>query len=110
METFSILKIFKNLEAIKLDYHDTDFVGSVSNIESLFLLQTALENLNNLCSNFLHLLIFCLCRTSKVKNKGPKDIMAVEDMNGEVRFSAHLPYPNNLSRSRRNHLNLSESS
>ncbi|XP_063730467.1 inhibitor of nuclear factor kappa-B kinase subunit alpha-like isoform X2 [Eleginops maclovinus] len=36
--------------------------------------------------------------TSKVKNKGPKDIIAVEDMNGEVRFSAHLPYPNNLSR------------
>ncbi|XP_008320241.1 inhibitor of nuclear factor kappa-B kinase subunit alpha isoform X2 [Cynoglossus semilaevis] len=36
--------------------------------------------------------------TSKVKNKGPNDIMAVEDMNGEVRFSAHLPYPNNLSR------------
>uniref|UniRef100_A0A8C5BQI5 Inhibitor of nuclear factor kappa-B kinase subunit alpha n=1 Tax=Gadus morhua TaxID=8049 RepID=A0A8C5BQI5_GADMO len=36
--------------------------------------------------------------TSKVKNKGPKDIMAVEDMNGEVRFSTHLPYPNNLSR------------
>uniref|UniRef100_A0A3P8VNQ5 Inhibitor of nuclear factor kappa-B kinase subunit alpha n=1 Tax=Cynoglossus semilaevis TaxID=244447 RepID=A0A3P8VNQ5_CYNSE len=25
--------------------------------------------------------------TSKVKNKGPNDIMAVEDMNGEVRFS-----------------------
>ncbi|KAM8858553.1 inhibitor of nuclear factor kappa-B kinase subunit alpha-like isoform 1-T1 [Spinachia spinachia] len=36
--------------------------------------------------------------TSKVKNKGPNDIMAVEDMNGEVRFSTHLPYPNNLSR------------
>lgn len=36
--------------------------------------------------------------TSKVKNKGSKDIMAIEDMNGEVRFSAHLPYPNNLSR------------
>ncbi|XP_032397043.1 inhibitor of nuclear factor kappa-B kinase subunit alpha isoform X2 [Etheostoma spectabile] len=36
--------------------------------------------------------------TSKVKNKGLKDIMAVEDMNGEVRFSPHLPYPNNLSR------------
>ncbi|XP_011601695.1 inhibitor of nuclear factor kappa-B kinase subunit alpha-like isoform X1 [Takifugu rubripes] len=36
--------------------------------------------------------------TSKVKNKGPKDIMATEDMNGEVRFSAHLHYPNNLSR------------
>ncbi|KAM6922156.1 inhibitor of nuclear factor kappa-B kinase subunit alpha-like isoform 2-T2 [Lycodopsis pacificus] len=36
--------------------------------------------------------------TSKVKNKGPKDIMAVEDMNGEVRFSTHLPYPNNVSR------------
>ncbi|XP_062257177.1 inhibitor of nuclear factor kappa-B kinase subunit alpha-like [Platichthys flesus] len=36
--------------------------------------------------------------TSKVKNKGPNDIMAVEDMNGEVRFSAQLPYPNNLSR------------
>ncbi|CAG6017366.1 inhibitor of nuclear factor kappa-B kinase subunit alpha-like isoform 2-T2 [Menidia menidia] len=36
--------------------------------------------------------------TCKVKNKGPKDIMAVEDMNGEVRFSSHLPYPNNLSR------------
>uniref|UniRef100_G3NU66 Inhibitor of nuclear factor kappa-B kinase subunit alpha n=1 Tax=Gasterosteus aculeatus aculeatus TaxID=481459 RepID=G3NU66_GASAC len=36
--------------------------------------------------------------TSKVKNKGPKDIVAVEDMNGEVRFSTHLPYPNNVSR------------
>uniref|UniRef100_A0A673MCE5 Inhibitor of nuclear factor kappa-B kinase subunit alpha n=1 Tax=Sinocyclocheilus rhinocerous TaxID=307959 RepID=A0A673MCE5_9TELE len=36
--------------------------------------------------------------TSKVRNKGAKDIMAVEDMNGEVRFSTHLPYPNNLSR------------
>uniref|UniRef100_A0A8C2JNG7 Inhibitor of nuclear factor kappa-B kinase subunit alpha n=1 Tax=Cyprinus carpio TaxID=7962 RepID=A0A8C2JNG7_CYPCA len=34
----------------------------------------------------------------KVRNKGPKDIMAVEDMNGEVRFSTHLPYPNNMSR------------
>lgn len=41
--------------------------------------------------------VFCF-RTSKVKNKGPKDIMATEDMNGEVRFSAHLHYPNNLSR------------
>ncbi|XP_076019499.1 inhibitor of nuclear factor kappa-B kinase subunit alpha-like isoform X2 [Genypterus blacodes] len=36
--------------------------------------------------------------TSKVKSKGTKDIMAIEDMNGEVRFSTHLPYPNNLSR------------
>lgn len=36
--------------------------------------------------------------TSKVRNKGAKDIMAVEDMNGEVRFSTHLPYPNNMSR------------
>ncbi|XP_072247174.1 inhibitor of nuclear factor kappa-B kinase subunit alpha-like isoform X2 [Leuresthes tenuis] len=36
--------------------------------------------------------------TSKVKSKGLKDIVAVEDMNGEVRFSSHLPYPNNLSR------------
>ncbi|XP_061809812.1 inhibitor of nuclear factor kappa-B kinase subunit alpha-like isoform X2 [Nerophis lumbriciformis] len=36
--------------------------------------------------------------TSKVKSKGAKDIMAVEDMNGEVRFSTHLPYPNNLSK------------
>ncbi|KAF6731552.1 Inhibitor of nuclear factor kappa-B kinase subunit alpha [Oryzias melastigma] len=36
--------------------------------------------------------------TSKVKNKGPKDIMAFEDMNGEVHFSARLPYPNSLSR------------
>ncbi|XP_077585580.1 inhibitor of nuclear factor kappa-B kinase subunit alpha-like [Stigmatopora nigra] len=36
--------------------------------------------------------------TNQVKNKGAKDIMAVEDMNGEVRFSTHLPYPNNLSR------------
>uniref|UniRef100_A0A6Q2WS94 Inhibitor of nuclear factor kappa-B kinase subunit alpha n=1 Tax=Esox lucius TaxID=8010 RepID=A0A6Q2WS94_ESOLU len=33
----------------------------------------------------------------KVRNKGPKDIMAVEELNGEVRFSTHLPYPNNLS-------------
>lgn len=39
-----------------------------------------------------------LHRASKVKNKGPKDIMAVEELNGEVRFSTHLPYPNNLSR------------
>ncbi|KAM4729435.1 inhibitor of nuclear factor kappa-B kinase subunit alpha-like isoform 1-T2 [Anableps anableps] len=35
---------------------------------------------------------------NKVKNKGPKDIMAVEDMNGEIRFSAQLSYPNNLSK------------
>uniref|UniRef100_A0A8C4GFT2 Inhibitor of nuclear factor kappa-B kinase subunit alpha n=1 Tax=Dicentrarchus labrax TaxID=13489 RepID=A0A8C4GFT2_DICLA len=35
---------------------------------------------------------------SKVRNKGPKDIMAVEEQNGEVKFSTHLPYPNNLSR------------
>ncbi|XP_077407185.1 inhibitor of nuclear factor kappa-B kinase subunit alpha-like isoform X2 [Vanacampus margaritifer] len=35
---------------------------------------------------------------SKVRNKGPKDIMAVEEANGDVRFSTHLPYPNNLSR------------
>ncbi|MBN3294933.1 IKKA kinase, partial [Amia calva] len=36
--------------------------------------------------------------TNKVRNKGPMDIMAVEEMNGEVKFSTHLPYPNNLSR------------
>ncbi|MFT7807156.1 inhibitor of nuclear factor kappa-B kinase subunit alpha [Arapaima gigas] len=36
--------------------------------------------------------------TSKVRNKGPKDIMALEELNGEVKFSTHLPYPNNLSR------------
>uniref|UniRef100_A0AAQ5XQM3 Inhibitor of nuclear factor kappa-B kinase subunit alpha n=1 Tax=Amphiprion ocellaris TaxID=80972 RepID=A0AAQ5XQM3_AMPOC len=35
---------------------------------------------------------------SEVKNKGPKDIMATAELNGEVRFSKHLPYPNNLSR------------
>ncbi|KAM9424964.1 inhibitor of nuclear factor kappa-B kinase subunit alpha isoform 2-T2 [Pholidichthys leucotaenia] len=35
---------------------------------------------------------------SKVRNKGPKDIMAVEEQSGEVRFSTKLPYPNNLSR------------
>uniref|UniRef100_A0A672FC79 Inhibitor of nuclear factor kappa-B kinase subunit alpha n=1 Tax=Salarias fasciatus TaxID=181472 RepID=A0A672FC79_SALFA len=46
---------------------------------------------------FLHHMQPVQC-TSKVRNKGPKDIMAIEDMNGEVRFSAHLPYPNNLSR------------
>uniref|UniRef100_A0A3P9MNU1 Inhibitor of nuclear factor kappa-B kinase subunit alpha n=1 Tax=Oryzias latipes TaxID=8090 RepID=A0A3P9MNU1_ORYLA len=42
----------------------------------------------------------CSCegQNGKVKNKGPKDIMAVEELNGEVRFSTHLPYPNNLSR------------
>lgn len=54
------------------------------------------------CTLFCVYVVFsCFCRTSKVKNKGPKDIMAVEDMNGEVRFSTHLPYPNNLSRLRR---------
>ncbi|KAJ0060368.1 hypothetical protein NL108_010169 [Boleophthalmus pectinirostris] len=35
---------------------------------------------------------------SKVRNKGPKDIMAVEEPTGEVKFSKHLPNPNNLSR------------
>uniref|UniRef100_A0AAQ4Q1E2 Inhibitor of nuclear factor kappa-B kinase subunit alpha n=1 Tax=Gasterosteus aculeatus aculeatus TaxID=481459 RepID=A0AAQ4Q1E2_GASAC len=35
---------------------------------------------------------------TKVKNKGPRDITAVEEPNGEVTFSTHLPYPNNLSR------------
>lgn len=39
-----------------------------------------------------------ILRASKVRNKGPKDIMAVEELNGEVKFSTHLPYPNNLSR------------
>ncbi|XP_028822883.1 inhibitor of nuclear factor kappa-B kinase subunit alpha-like isoform X2 [Denticeps clupeoides] len=34
---------------------------------------------------------------SKVKNKGPKDIMAVEEISGEISFSTHLPCPNNLS-------------
>lgn len=33
-----------------------------------------------------------------MRNKGPKDIMAVEELNGEVKFSTQLPYPNNLSR------------
>lgn len=42
-------------------------------------------------------------RASKVRNKGPKDIMAVEELSGEVKFSTHLPYPNNLSRSERTH-------
>lgn len=37
-------------------------------------------------------------RASKVRNKGPKDIMAVEELNGDVKFSTQLPYPNNLSR------------
>lgn len=46
----------------------------------------------------LSLLSSVIHRASKVRNKGPKDIMAVEDLNGEVRFSTHLPYPNNLSR------------
>lgn len=45
-------------------------------------------------------LFFGVYRTSKVKRKGPKDIMAIEDMNGELLFSTHLPYPNNLSRLR----------
>ncbi|XP_048843561.1 inhibitor of nuclear factor kappa-B kinase subunit alpha [Brienomyrus brachyistius] len=42
--------------------------------------------------------------TNKVRNKGPKDIMAVEDMNGEIRFSTQLPNPNNLSRTLVEHL------
>ena len=40
----------------------------------------------------------CFYSIGKVKNKGADDIMAVEDMNGEVKFSTHLPYPNNLSK------------
>lgn len=35
---------------------------------------------------------------SKVKHKGSRDIMVVEDMNMEVKFSSHLPEPNNLNR------------
>ncbi|KAK7919429.1 hypothetical protein WMY93_010713 [Mugilogobius chulae] len=35
---------------------------------------------------------------SKVRIKGPKDIMAVEEPTGEVKFSKHMPNPNNLSR------------
>uniref|UniRef100_A0A8C6TLZ6 Inhibitor of nuclear factor kappa-B kinase subunit alpha n=1 Tax=Neogobius melanostomus TaxID=47308 RepID=A0A8C6TLZ6_9GOBI len=33
-----------------------------------------------------------------VRNKGPKDIMAVEEPNGEVKFSKQLAHPNNLSK------------
>uniref|UniRef100_H3D2R4 Inhibitor of nuclear factor kappa-B kinase subunit alpha n=1 Tax=Tetraodon nigroviridis TaxID=99883 RepID=H3D2R4_TETNG len=48
---------------------------------------------------FLHnLQTSAVLRASKVRNKGPKDIMAVEELNGEVKFSTQLPYPNNLSR------------
>lgn len=42
--------------------------------------------------------VIIIHRASKVRNKGPKDIMAVEELNGEVKFSTQLPYPNNLSR------------
>ncbi|XP_069773647.1 inhibitor of nuclear factor kappa-B kinase subunit beta [Narcine bancroftii] len=34
---------------------------------------------------------------SKVKHKGDRDIMVVEDMNMEVKFSSQLPQPNNLN-------------
>lgn len=72
-------KIFKLLYNVMLCIHSTSsFIISVKlSIVTLFLL--------------IH-------RASKVRNKGPKDIMAVEEQNGEVRFSTHLPYPNNLSR------------
>lgn len=49
--------------------------------------------------NLILILSDLVFRASKVRNKGPKDIMAVEELNGEVKFSTHLPYPNNLSRS-----------
>ncbi|XP_075697963.1 inhibitor of nuclear factor kappa-B kinase subunit alpha isoform X2 [Rhinoderma darwinii] len=32
----------------------------------------------------------------KIKKKDPKHIYAYEEMSGEIRFSAHLPQPNNL--------------
>lgn len=51
-----------------------------------------------LISEVCDFILCSLLRASKVKNKGPKDIMAVEDLNGEVKFSTRLPYPNNLSR------------
>ena len=58
------------------------------------------ENLAFCKCTFALLAADCACFYSiaKVKNKGPDDIMAVEDMNGEVKFSTHLPYPNNLSK------------
>ncbi|XP_028651422.1 inhibitor of nuclear factor kappa-B kinase subunit alpha [Erpetoichthys calabaricus] len=35
---------------------------------------------------------------NKIRNKGPKDIMACEDMFGEIKFYTHLPDTNNLSK------------
>lgn len=55
-----------------------------------------LRNVNSLNRNSFGCRVH---RASKVRNKGPKDIMAVEELNGEVKFSTQLPYPNNLSRS-----------
>lgn len=77
----TIVLICKKMYAESLE----QFTGLVFNLSALF-------SVPSFCA------LTSFCRTSKVKNKGPKDIMAVEDMNGEVRFSTHLPYPNNLSR------------
>lgn len=35
-------------------------------------------------------------RHEKIKKKDPKHIFASEEMNGEVRFSTHLPQPHSL--------------
>lgn len=37
-------------------------------------------------------------RHEKIKKKDPKHIFASEEMNGEVRFSTHLPQPHSLCR------------
>ncbi|MGH0187907.1 UNVERIFIED_CONTAM: hypothetical protein FKN15_026613 [Acipenser sinensis] len=39
-----------------------------------------------------------LGRHTKLKQKQEDDIVVYEDLSGEVKFSKHLPYPNNLNR------------
>uniref|UniRef100_A0A6Q2Z688 Inhibitor of nuclear factor kappa-B kinase subunit alpha n=1 Tax=Esox lucius TaxID=8010 RepID=A0A6Q2Z688_ESOLU len=73
----------------------TSFVGTLQ-----YLVRPACKYIDIEGLQWSMLLMVSLHRVlvSCVRNKGPKDIMALEDMNGEVRFSTRLPYPNNLSR------------
>lgn len=47
---------------------------------------------------FSYIILFCFFRYHKLRLKKDDHIVVYEDLSGEVRFSKHLPQPNNLSR------------
>lgn len=47
---------------------------------------------------FSHIMHLHLFRHNKLRLKQDSDIVVYEDLSGDVRFSKHLPQPNNLNR------------